>query len=200
MANIAFPQVSLASITCDLTFPGQRINESVYTGSVQAISRGIGRWSGVFAFAQMGRPDQESDILAVDAFFANLDGVVNTFDLPFEAVAAAQRDAFPDGTDLRLMAIERTGSTMRATMNQQSGLAVGYRVTINNYMFVLTSSLVRGECFLSPHRPLAIPDDGLAVNWQAPTLRARLTQSSAVTATRTLETVGPWSAAYQDAL
>jgi len=200
VANIAFPAVSLSSVDCELSWPAQARHESIYTGSVLAVSRGIGRWTGSFVFPLMARQQQADDILAVDAFFANLNGVVNTFDLPFDAIANAQRDAFPDGTDLRLMAIERTGSTMRATMNQASGLVVGNRVTINGYLFTLVTSLAGGSCMLSPHRPLAIPDGGLAVNWRSPTLRARLTESRSPAVQRTADWVGPYSARFQDAL
>jgi len=200
MAHIAFPNVSLASIDCELVWPGQVIHTSVYTGSQQAISRGIGRWSGVFAFPQLGREDGANEIGLIDAFFANTDGAVNTFDLPFDAIAEAQRTRFADGTDLRLITIARTGTTMAATFNQATGLRAGDRVTIDNRMFIVLTNLTGGACALSPFRPLTIPTDGLAVDWQTPTLRARLTQNNPVSVIRNTDFVGPWSASFTDIL
>lgn len=205
MANITFPHVdgvpvSFESITCELVFPGQQVHESIYTGSIQSVSRGIGRWQGVFAFPQIGRIQGAETIRAIDAFFANVDGTVNTFDLPFPAIDPAQLSAFPDGTDVRVTAIERTGTTMMATMNQASGLHAGYRVTINNQLFVVVNALSGGRCTLSPHRPLVIPTGGYKVNWQTPSLRARLTSPSNPSVTRNVDWVGPWSAAFVDVL
>lgn len=200
MTQISFPNVSLESLSCDLVFPGQVTHESTYTGSQQTISRGIGRWRGVFAFPQLGRADGADNIGLIDAFFANTDGAVNTFDIPFEAISEAQKTRFPDGTDVRLTALSRTGTTMLATINQATGLRVGDRVTINNRMFIVITNLAGGQCTLSPHRPLVIPTGGLAVEWQDISLRARLIQNNPVSVLRNLDWVGPWSASFIDVL
>ena len=200
MANIAFPDVPLESITCELSWPGQRVHESVYTGSIQTIPRGIGRWTGTFVWPLVGRIDNAENIRRIDAFFASVQGAVNTFDLPYTAIDASQRDAFPDGTDVRLTAVERTGSTFIATLNQATGLRVGDRVTISNDMFILTTNLAGGKCTLSPYRPLVIPTAGLVVEWRDVTLRARLTQSNPVSVLRNVDWAGPWAAAFQDVL
>ena len=200
MALITFPAVSLESANIELVWPGQRTHESVYTGSIQTISRGIGRWSGTIAFPQVSRRDGASNIRAIDAFFANADGSVNFFDVPWEAVEQRQVDAIPNSTDLRLTSLTRTGSTMEVTLNHASGLMAGDRITINNRMFILVTDLSGGACTLSPWRPLEIPADGLAVNWQTPTCRMRLTESNPVSVNRNTDWVGPWAASVVDIL
>lgn len=200
MALIAFPDVSLESISCDLVWPGQDIVSSIYTGSVQATSRGIGRWQGTFAFPQLGRADGAADIGKIDAFFSATEGALHIFDLPFEAIAAAQQTRFADGTDLRLMSMERTGGSFIANLNQATGLEVGDRVTIDNRLFVLITTHTGGRCTLAPHRDLVIPTGGLPINWTAPTLRARLTESSPVSINRNRDWHGPTAAAFQDVL
>ena len=209
MALIAFPTVSMESINIELTWPGQRVHESVYTGSIQTISRGIGRWSGVISFPQQTRieaPEQGGHLIgaaairAIDAFFANAEGAVNVFDVPWEAVEQRQVDAILNGTDLRLTSLTRTGSTMEVTLNHASGLITGDRITIDNRMFVLITDLSGGACTLSPHRDLTIPTGGLAVDWQTPSCRMRLTESNPVSVIRNVDWVGPWSASVEDLL
>lgn len=197
MALISFPTVSLMSINCELIWPGQRVHESVYTGDIQTISRGIGRWSGTFVWPTLGRTDNADWIREIDAFFAMAEGAVNVFDIPWPA-EQRQIDAIPRGTDVRLLSAARTGSTIEATLNHADGLLKGDRVTIDNKMFMLTTNLVNGVCTLSPHRALTVPTGGLAVNWQSPTVRARLTQSNPVSVTRNVDWAGPWSASFVD--
>jgi len=98
----------------------------------------------------MGRDDNAENIRRVDAFFATVEGAVNTFDLPYNAIDAEQRDAFPDGTDVRLTAVERVGSAFNATLNQATGLRIGDRVTIDNKMFVRRKKREGVKCTLSP--------------------------------------------------
>ena len=207
MARIIFPAVSMESTNIELTWPGQRVHTSIYTGHTQVISRGVGRWQGVIAFPQQARvetPEQggrlvgAAAIRAVDAFFANAEGAVNVFDVPWEAVEQRQVDAIPDGTDVRLTSLTRTGSTMQATLNYAAGLITGDRITIDNRMFILVTNLSGGTCTLSPWRDLTIPDDGLVVDWQTPTCRMRLTESNPVSVIRNVDWVGPWSASVTD--
>jgi len=196
MALIAFPAVPLTEVNCELIWPGQRIHESIYTGSQQAISRGVGRWSGTFVWAARSRSQQADDIAAIDAFFALAEGAVNTFDLPVP-VSTAQVASIPADADVRVTAAERVGSQVGATVNRMTGgLALGDRVTVDGLLFQVTSSLAEGRCFLSPWRPLEIPTAGLAIDWQTPTVRARLTSSSPVSVRRDIDWAGPWSASF----
>lgn len=200
MALIAFPSTSLSQISCNLVYPGQDIIQSIYTGSVQATPRGIGRWEGLITFPQLGRTDGAEDIGRIEAFIASTEGAVHVFDLPFEAIAEAQKTRFPEGADVRVTSIERTGGSFIANINQANGLQLGDRVTIDNRMFVVIIAHSGGQCTLSPYRPLTIPTGGLPINWRAPTLRARLTQRNPSSAPYSAFWAGPWALAFQDVL
>jgi len=190
----------MESIYLELTWPGQVTHESRYTGSVQVISRGIGRWTGTISFPQIGRAEGAADIRVLDAFFANAEGAVHQFDVPWELVEQRQIDSIPLGNDLRLLSTIRVDNTMSAVINHASGLLAGDRITIDSRMFVLVTNLVGGSCVLSPWRPLEIPTDGLPVNWTTPTCRMRLVESNPVSVTRNIDWVGPWAASVVDVL
>jgi len=195
MANIPFPAVSLSSVSCELYWPGQIVHEGIYSGEMQAISRGIGRWRGSFNWQERSRSNQQAEIRAISAFFSNLEGSVNTFDLPIP-VDRLQANAFPDSANVRLMSVLRTGSTMRVQINQQSGFQIGHRLTIDNQLFECVTPLLSGFVTLSPFRPLVPGDDGLPVKWIEPTVRARLSASQSPTAVHTNDWVGPWDAEF----
>lgn len=197
MANITFPTASLGSVDISLEWPGQVILPALYTGERYVYTRGVGLWMGQITWPQMGRVDNASDIRDVEVFLAQLEGAANTFDVP---IPAEQNDRLATGFDLRATAVLRTGSTMRVTCNQQSGLNAGDYVTIDNYLFQLVSNLSGGAMQVSPYRPIdvTVEDDagtviGAAINWSNPTLRARRTDAVAISSPKDVDWAGPWT-------
>ena len=161
MANINFPAVSMMSVDLSLEWPGQAIHLGLYSSERHVITRGVGLWRGQIIWDTRGRADNDAEIRAIEAFLIQLEGAANTFDVP---MPVDQSDRFADGTDLRITAILQTGSTMRLTCNQMTGLRTGDYVTIENRLFQLTSNLDRGMMQVSPYRPIDVTvtttDDG----------------------------------------
>ena len=198
MANITFPAAGMMSVDISLDWPSQSNFLSIYTGDRQVITRGVGLWTGQIMWDARGRANHDSDIRDIEVFLHQLEGAANTFDIP---MPVDQSDRFVDGnTDLRVDTAVRTGSTMRLTCNQQEGLTVGDYITIENRLFQLVSNLSNGVMQVSPYRPIdvTVADDagtviGAAVNWSAPTMRARRTDSGEVNNFKDIDWAGPWT-------
>lgn len=197
MATIAFPTVGMMSVDISLDWPSQSNFLSIYTGDRQVITRGVGLWTGQIMWDARGRTDGDADIRSIEVFLHQLEGAANDFDIP---MPVDQSSRLAENTDLRVTAMLRTGSTMRLSCNQQEGLNAGDYITIENRLFQLTSNLSGGVMQVTPYRPIdvTVADDagtviGAAVEWAAPTMRARRTESSAVNNFRDRDWAGPWT-------
>jgi len=201
MAHVAFPNVGISQFNIGLRFPSQSVFRSYYEEAIQVKTAGVGVWTGSFDWAERSRSQGESDIRQIEAFLSQIEGAANTFDIP---MPVEQGDRFPDGTDLRISAVVRVGSSIRVTCNQVSGIVIGDYITIDNYLFQAGSSLLGGSMLLAPYRPIDITvtnDDGDVIGaqaeWAAPYLRARRIDGNPISGNRTFDWAGPWSIPFE---
>ena len=192
MANIPFPNVSLERVNVSVNWPGQTVHRSLYTDDRQAITRGIGVWSGSITFPEFELNGHDQQIREIEAFFASLEGAVHTFDIPIP-IGNQQQEALADGTALTATGTTRAGSLMQVTgLSEQAGLLQGNYVTISNNLFIVTTSLRGGTMTLSPFRPIVI-SGSVDVEWRNPTLRARATTSDPLGSPKNADFAGPWT-------
>ena len=80
MAEITFPPgVQISSADVGMSWPGQVVHESPFTGAVQVLNRSAGLWSGTMRF---GIPDSEGAANDTEALLAALQGRANWTRLP----------------------------------------------------------------------------------------------------------------------
>jgi len=205
MANIAFPNVGLESVTLSLDWPGQRIHESIYTGSQQAISRGVGRWRGTMVFAARSRSQQSREIAAIESFFALAEGAVNTFHLP---VPATNDQSTRPGAGVNGGESRRIGDSVavKTIANRATGIrpemVIGDRVTIAQHLFQVVGRLGAGnetEWLLSPYRPLGDSSNDWILFNKDPFIfvNARFTQSQPSSPRYDVDWAGPWAASWE---
>lgn len=190
MANVAFPTAPLSRCDISLTWPGQVIHTGIYTNERQVLERGVGVWQGSIMWDVRSRSNQDAEIVGIETFLHQLGGAANTFDVP---IPRDQSSRFAEGTIVRVNAMLRTGSTMRLTLDANTGLQLGDFINISNMLFQCVSGHVGGVVQVSPYRPLDIPTAGLGIDWSNPTLRARRTSADSVANPRDLDWAGPWT-------
>lgn len=133
MANIAFPSAPLESLDISLEWPGQSIFQALYTGERYVYSRGVGLWTGQMTWPSVGRADDAATIRAIEVFLHQIEGAVNTFDVPMPVDQGIRlRSGFDSRANavsrLRATNVLRTGSTMRVSVNYApTGITVARR-------------------------------------------------------------------------
>ena len=110
---------------------------SLYGSGSQVLGRGPGYWNGRLQFAQT---DKVSDgaRAAIDLFFAQLQGAINTFEAP---LFRPSKGTLAAGTVLTVDSV--AGSVVNVT-GAQVGLVAGDYVSIAERLYQLSSNLTGG--------------------------------------------------------
>ena len=196
MALISMPLAVIDQITrsdISLGHPGQVVLTSLYGSGSQVLGRGPGYWNGRLQFAQT---DKVSDgaRAALDLFFAQLQGAINTFEAP---LFRPSKGTLAAGTVLTVDSV--AGSVVNVT-GASAGLVAGDYVSIAERLYQLSSDLAGGAFSFEPPLP---PTVGSQIKWENPSCFVRLagrSVESGIVSSRTRDFSGGWSAEWEEAI
>ena len=196
MALITMPLAVIDQITrsdISLGHPGQVVLTSLYGSGSQVLGRGPGYWNGRLQFAQT---DKVSDgaRAALDLFFAQLQGAINTFEAP---LFRPSKGTLAAGTVLTVDSV--AGSVVNVT-GASAGLVAGDYVSIAERLYQLSSDLTGGAFSFEPPLP---PATGDQIRWENVTCFARLSGrsvESGITSARSRDFSGGWSVEWEESI
>ena len=166
---------------------------SIYGTGSQVLGRGPGYWTGGLRFGQTDRYSDGARV-AVDLFFAQLQGAINTFEVP---LFRPSKGSLAAGTVLTVDSV--AGSVVNVT-GASTGLVAGDYVSIAERLYQLSSDLTAGAFSFEP--PLA-PIAAAQVKWEDVRCFARLSGrsvESGVPSVRTPDFSGGWSIEWTEAV
>lgn len=197
MVQITVPQIiaeNLTNVDMRLGRPQQSVLRSPWTGAAQVLNRGYDRWSGVASVRRFARPDT-ADWQIIEAFFAQLGGAANTFDLPHFRTPAP----IAANTIFQSSKTDDTGALAGILQHRfnsgQRGIAVGQMIQAGDRTFRITQLLPQRWVVLYPQRP--IPNTDALTG--STTVRARARGSDGVTSPMVGSWVGPWTIEWEQA-
>ena len=196
MALISMPLAVIDQITgsdISLGHPGQVVLTSLYGSGSQVLGRGPGYWSGRLQFAQTDRYS-DGTRAAIDLFFAQLQGAINTFEVP---LFRPSKGSLASGTVLTVDSV--AGSVANVT-GASTGLVAGDYVSIAERLYQLSSNLSAGAFSFEPPLP---PTLASQVRWENVTVFARLagrSVESGVVSARTRDFGGGWNIEWTEAV